>query len=121
MASKKNCVKVDKELNLRDRFESYGHENSDDNDSANTAYKTTSTYVAPNALEWKNDPLVKNKIQPHNIIRCAPCLPKKHIAATAKEVFCLFVTESEAYLQNKKKAMELPALCILCIACICRS
>nr|XP_022904749.1 piggyBac transposable element-derived protein 4-like [Onthophagus taurus] len=49
-------------------------------------------YIAPSDLLWSLEPPAKNKIQPHNIIRRAPRLATKHMAATPKKAFQLFVT-----------------------------
>ena len=81
--------KTDFKLNSDEYVESSSDEGdsntedaSDDNISASTP-----CYVALSGIDWQLTPPVKNKIQLHNIIRSAPGLVKKHMAATPKETF----------------------------------
>lgn len=69
----------------------HGDDNSED-DVDDIGKSSTSDYIAPSGLVWSLEPPTKNKIQPHNIIRRAPGLARKHMAATPKEAFQLFVT-----------------------------
>ncbi|XP_022910889.2 piggyBac transposable element-derived protein 4-like [Onthophagus taurus] len=68
-----------------------GDDNSED-DVDDIGKPSTSGYIAPSGLVWSLEPPAKNKIQPHNIIRRAPGLARKHMAATPKKAFQLFVT-----------------------------
>lgn len=65
-------------------------DDADNNDHPASA--STSGYTARSGLEWNLEPPVKSKTEQHNIIRRAPGLVRKHMAATPNEAFQLFLT-----------------------------
>ena len=84
----------DFEANCDEFSESSNEDDDDDDADASAENVSVSSYISASNLEWKKEPPAKSKVQPHNIIRRAPGLAKKHMSATPKEAIQLFLTEA---------------------------